>query len=299
MYPDSPIDPLREWDSEPTLGRLKLVRKQSAEHRTIVTAGKFQIGGDEFAVIAGPCAVETERQIMQTAEAVAASGARVLRGGCFKPRTSPYSFQGLGIEGLKLLRKAGDAFGLPVVTEAMTDGQVPVVAEYADIIQIGSRSMGNPALLFAVSAAHRPVLLKRGMVATVEDLLEAAEALLGSGNPDVILCERGIRTFGTLTRNTADLVAVPLIRALTHLPVIVDPSHATGRSCLVSPTARAAAAIGADGLIIEVHPTPAWALSDGEQSLSPGQFASLMRMLEPQVKLWREVRQSEKVPALA
>jgi 3-deoxy-7-phosphoheptulonate synthase len=299
MFPDDPADTAREWDSCPSLGEVKLVRKQSTGHRTIVRAGAVEVGGDDFTVIAGPCAVESERQVMQAAEAVAAAGARLLRGGCFKPRTSPYAFQGLGIEGLKLLRKAGDTFGLPVVTEAMTDSQVPVVAEYTDVIQVGSRSMANAALLAAVSASRRPVLLKRGMVATVEDLLEAAEMLLSGGNSQVILCERGIRTFGTLTRNTADLVAVPLLRQITHLPVIVDPSHATGRRSLISPLCRAAAAIGADGLIIEVHPDPDAAWSDAEQSLSPRQFAALMRLLRPQLDLCREIRAMERVPALA
>jgi 3-deoxy-7-phosphoheptulonate synthase len=257
--------------------------------RTIVRVGGASIGGlRNFAVIAGPCAVESERQIMETAEAVAASGAVLLRGGCFKPRTSPYSFQGLGFEGLKLLRKAGDAFNLPVVTEAMSDGQVPLVAEFADVIQIGSRSMSNLALLNAAAASRRPILLKRGMVATVEELVEAAEWITANGNPNVILCERGIRTFETATRNTADLAAVPLLHMLTTLPVIVDPSHATGRRDLVSPVSRAAVAIGADGLIIEVHPQPETALSDGEQSLTPAEFDQLMHTARRQVRFWHE-----------
>jgi 3-deoxy-7-phosphoheptulonate synthase len=263
-------------------------------HRTTVRAGSVTIGGvRNFTVIAGPCAVESERQIMETAEAVAASGAQLLRGGCFKPRTSPYTFQGLGLAGLKLLRKAGDEFGLPVVTEAMTDGQVPLVAEFADIIQIGSRSMGNTALLSAAAASQRPVLLKRGMVATIEELLEAAQWFIANGNPNVILCERGIRTFETLTRNTCDLVAVPVLHQLTTLPVIVDPSHATGRRDLIAPLSRAAVAIGADGLIVEVHPQPESALSDGEQSLTPAEFGQMMQSVRRQVRFWHE---EEEVP---
>jgi 3-deoxy-7-phosphoheptulonate synthase len=262
-------------------------------HRTVVRAGNVSIGGvNNFTVIAGPCAVESERQIMESAEAVAASGAQLLRGGCFKPRTSPYSFQGLGLEGLKLLRKAGDAVGLPVITEAMTDGQVPLVAEFADIIQIGSRSMSNVALLAAAAASQRPVFLKRGMVATVEELLESAQWILANGNPDVILCERGIRTFGTLTRNTCDIAAVPLLHEMTHLPVIVDPSHATGRRDLIAPLSRAAIAAGADGLMIEVHPHPESALSDGEQSITPAEFDHLMQTVRRQVRFWHE----EEVP---
>jgi 3-deoxy-7-phosphoheptulonate synthase len=257
--------------------------------RTTVRVGGVSIGGSQnFAVIAGPCAVESERQIMETAEAVAASGAVLLRGGCFKPRTSPYSFQGLGVDGLKLLRKAGDAFHLPVVTEAMSDGQVPLVAEFADIIQIGSRSMSNLALLTAAAAAGRPILLKRGMVARVEELVEAAEWITGNGNPNVILCERGIRTFETATRNTADLAVVPLLRTLTTLPVIVDPSHASGRRDLVAPLSNAAVAIGADGLIVEVHPQPESAWSDGEQSLTPAEFDQMMYTVRRQVRFWHE-----------
>jgi len=258
------------------------------EGTRVVEVGGVRFGVGRPIVIAGPCAVESERQVMETAEAVARAGARVLRGGGFKPRTSPYAFQGLGIEGLKLLRKAGDAFGLPVVSEAMSDTQVEPVAEYADLIQVGTRSMQNPSLLAALSRCRRPVLLKRGMVASVEELLEAAEYLLANGNPSVILCERGIRTFGKLTRNTCDIVAVPLLHQLTHLPVLVDPSHSTGRRSLIPPLARAAVAIGADGLLVEVHPTPEKALSDGSQSLSIPQFARMMRRLEPYLRLWEE-----------
>jgi 3-deoxy-7-phosphoheptulonate synthase len=245
-----------------------------------IDAGGCVFGGGEFVVIAGPCAVESESQIMRTAEAVALRGARILRGGAFKPRTSPYSFQGLGVDGLRLLHKAGRAFGLPVVTEVISDTLVDTVAEYADILQVGSRSMDNYLLLEAVARARRPILLKRGMTATVEEYADAAEFVIEHGNRNVILCERGIRTFGTATRNTCDIVAVPLLQAMTGLPVILDPSHATGRRELIPPLACAAAAIGADGLIVEVHPDPARALSDGEQSLTFDQFESMMAGLE-------------------
>jgi 3-deoxy-7-phosphoheptulonate synthase len=250
-----------------------------------VRIGKVEIGGPEFIVIAGPCAVESERQLLETAESVARAGARILRGGAFKPRTSPYAFQGLGLEGLRLLAKARRATGLPFVTEVMTDTQVHMVAEYADMLQVGSRSMGNWALLEAVALSGRPVLLKRGMSATVEELAEVAEALRSSGNAQIVLCERGIRTFGTATRNTCDIAAVPLLQNLTGLPVILDPSHATGRRDLISPVSRAGVAIGADGLIIEVHPNPERALSDGDQSLSFQQFRDLMDDIEPFVKI--------------
>jgi 3-deoxy-7-phosphoheptulonate synthase len=250
-------------------------------------------------VIAGPCAVESERQVMATAEAVACAGANMLRGGGFKPRTSPYAFQGLGREGLKLLRKAGDAFELPIVSEAMSDTQVGIVAEYADAIQVGSRGMGNAALLAALCRCGRPLLLKRAMVASLEELLEAADYLLANGNPNVVLCERGIRTFGKLTRNTCDIVAVPLLHQLTHLPVIVDPSHATGRRSLVPALARAAVAIGADGLLVEVHPSPEKALSDGVQSLAIPQFTRMMQDLKPYFRLWKEERALPVVPAAA
>jgi len=246
-----------------------------------VYAGGCEFGTGEFVVIAGPCAVENERQIMRAAEGVARRGARILRGGAFKPRTSPYSFQGLGVEGLKLLSKAGRASGLAVVTEVMTDTQVGLVAEYADILQIGSRSMENEALLRAAAQTGRPMLLKRGMTATIEEYAAAAEFAAAHGNRNVILCERGIRTFGTATRNTCDIVAVPLLQAMTGLPVIVDPSHATGRRDVIPPLACAAVAIGADGLIVEVHPDPAHALSDAEQSLSFDQFEQMMDGIAP------------------
>ena len=282
------LEPDAEKAAYDSLTSLKLVRKRATGERTTVRVKNVEIGADRFVVIAGPCAVESERQVMETAEAVARAGARALRGGGFKPRTSPYAFQGLGLEGLKLLRKAGDAFGLPVVSEAMSDTQVELVAEYADLIQVGTRSMENAALLAALCRCRRPILLKRAMVASVEELLEAAEYLLANGNPNVVLCERGIRTFGKLTRNTCDIVAVPLLHQLTPLPVIVDPSHSTGRRSLVPSLARAAVAIGADGLLVEVHPSPETALSDGAQSLSIPQFGCMMRRLDPYLRLWAE-----------
>ena len=255
-----------------------------------VQVGKVEFGAADFVVIAGPCAVESERQILQAAEGVAAHGARMLRGGAYKPRSSPYTFQGLGVEGLKLLAKARRATGLPVVTEVMSDTLVDVVAEYADMLQIGSRSMSNWVLLDAAAATGMPILLKRGMTATVEELAEAAEFIRDRGNPNIVLCERGIRTFGTATRNTCDIVAVPVLQKLTGLPVIVDPSHATGVRDLVAPVARAAAAIGAHGLIVEVHPDPDHALSDGMQTLSLHDFGDMMEDLRPFAAVWSERR---------
>ena len=230
-------------------------------------------------------------QIVRTAEAVARAGARILRGGAFKPRTSPYSFQGLGLQGLRLLRKAGRAAGLPVVTEVMSDADVDLVAEYADMLQIGSRSMENYVLLEAAARAGRPILMKRGMTATVEEFAAAAQFVIDQGNSNVILCERGIRTFGTATRNTCDIVAVPLLKSATGLPVILDPSHATGRRDVIPALACAAVAIGADGLIVEVHPEPEMALSDGEQSLSFEQFESMMYGMEPYLRARAGVRE--------
>ena len=238
-------------------------------------------GGPELVVMAGPCAVESEEQVFATARAVAAAGARMLRGGAFKPRTSPYSFQGLGEEGLELLAAAGHAHGLPVVTEVVAPEDVALVARHADLLQIGARNMQNFRLLEAVGATEKPVLLKRGLVATLEELLLAAEYVLAAGNPDVILCERGIRTFVRETRNTLDLAAIPLLKERSHLPVVADPSHGTGVRALVPPLAKAALAAGADGLLIEVHPSPATALSDGPQSLDFSGFAALMRELGP------------------
>jgi len=235
--------------------------------------------------MAGPCAVESERQLLETAEAVAAVGARVLRGGAYKPRSSPYSFQGLGVEALKLLRKAGQQTGLAVVTEVMSEEDVETVAEYADIMQVGSRSMENYSLLEALGRCGRPVLLKRGMTARLEELLDSAQVIAAAGNPDIILCERGIRTFETATRNTLDIAAVPVLQAVSHLPVIVDPSHAAGVRSLVPVLARAAAVVGADGVLVEVHPAPEQALSDGIQSLTFDEFAEMVRDLRRYVPI--------------
>jgi 3-deoxy-7-phosphoheptulonate synthase len=246
---------------------------------TRVRVGGVEIGGSEIVVAAGPCSVETEAQVHEAARAVAAAGARLLRGGAFKPRTSPYAFQGLGEEGLRLLAAAGAATGLPTVTEVMTAEDVPLVARYADALQVGARNAQNFSLLKALGGAGKPVLLKRGFATTVDELLMSAEYVLAHGNPDVILCERGIRTFETCTRNTLDLNAVVVLKQLTHLPVLVDPSHGTGRRELVTPLSKAALAVGADGLIIEVHPRPEEALSDGAQSLTPELFGRLMRDL--------------------
>jgi len=268
----------------------KFVSREFRRERTIVRVNGVQIGGDQFVVIAGPCSVESERQIMDTAEAVARAGARLLRGGAFKPRTSPYEFQGLELEGLRLLRKAKQATGLDIVTEVMTDGDVTLVAEYADLLQVGARNMQNFALLKAVGRCPRPVLLKRGMSSTIHELLMSAEYIVAHGNPNVILCERGIRTFETATRNTCDLAGVALLNELTHLPVIVDPSHATGRRSLVPPVARAAVAVGADGLMVEVHPAPDKAFSDGAQSLTFDGFRQMMQQLRPYLDLWRQAR---------
>jgi 3-deoxy-7-phosphoheptulonate synthase len=272
-------------------------REFKREHSAIKVNGS-QIGGAEFVVIAGPCSVENEKQIMETAEAVAAAGAHMLRGGAFKPRTSPYDFQGLELEGLKLLRKAKEATGLSIITEIMSDRDVEMVAEYADCLQVGARNMQNFALLKTLGGCGRPVLLKRGMSSTLKELLMSAEYIVAHGNPNVILCERGIRTFETVTRNTCDIAAVPALNELTHLPVVVDPSHATGKRSLVPPLVRAAVAIGADGVILEVHPCPEKAVSDGAQSMKLQDFAALMRSLKPYLELWKEGREAA-APALA
>jgi 3-deoxy-7-phosphoheptulonate synthase len=262
-----------------------LVARTDARPRTVVRVGDCEIGGSDFVVMAGPCSVEGERQLLQTAEFVSRCGARVLRGGAYKPRSSPYAFQGLGVEGLKLLKKAREATGLAIVTEVMSEVDVDLVAEYADIMQVGARSMENYSLLEAVGHCGRPVLLKRGMCAKLEDLLRSAQVIVQNGNPDVILCERGIRTFETATRNTFDIAAVPVLNAVSRLPVIVDPSHAAGVSAIVPVLARAAAVVGADGLLVEVHPAPDKALSDGDQSLTFSQFRSMMLDLEPYLEL--------------
>ena len=260
---------------------------KSRSVRTVIDVGNIEIGGSDFVVMAGPCAVECEKQLLQTAEAVAAAGARVLRGGAYKPRSSPYSFQGLGVEGLKILRKAREETGLAIVTEVMSEEDVDQIAEYADIMQVGTRSMENYALLEALGSCGRPVLLKRGMTATIEELLCSAQVIAMAGNPKVILCERGIRTFETATRNTLDIAAVPVLKAVSHLPVIVDPSHAAGVRSLVPVLARASAVVGADGLIVEVHPSPDDALSDGDQSLTFLEFRNMMDDLEPYLDLQR------------
>jgi 3-deoxy-7-phosphoheptulonate synthase len=243
--------------------------------------------------MAGPCSVESERQLLRTAEAVAEAGARILRGGAFKPRSSPYSFQGLGIEGLKLLRKARAATGLAIVTEVMSESDVDLVAEYADIMQVGSRSMENFALLEALGRCPRPILLKRGMTATLAELMQSAQVIAMNGNANIILCERGIRTFETATRNTLDIAAVPVLKTVSHLPVIVDPSHAAGVRCLVPVLAQAAAAVGADGLIVEVHPCPDEAWSDGEQSLPFDEFRKMMEELQAYLDFREKMREKD------
>jgi len=252
----------------------------------IKIGGDVEIGGDRVVIMAGPCSVESKEQIERCAELVARAGGRVIRGGAFKPRSSPYSFQGMGEEGLRLLREAADRNGLLVVSEVMDQTQIPLVAAYADMLQIGARNMQNFNLLREAGKQRKPVLLKRGISATIEELLLSAEYILAGGNYDVILCERGIRTFETYTRNTMDISAIPVVKKLSHLPIIGDPSHGTGRRDKVAPMARAAIAAGADGLLIEVHPDPDHALSDGAQSLRPEQFEELMgqlRMIAPAV----------------
>lgn len=263
------------------MSEYKLVSREFQAEDTVIGVNGIKIGGKGIVVMAGPCAIESKEQITIIAKAVAAGGAVILRGGAFKPRTSPYSFQGLGNAGLVMLAGVGKIVGLPVITEVMDPADVKQVAKLTDIIQIGSRSMSNYPLLKAVGRARIPVLLKRDMAATIEEWLFAAEYILNEGNQNVILCERGIRTFETVTRNTLDINAVPLLKRLTHLPVIVDPSHGTGRRDLVVPVAKAAIAAGADGLLVEVHHDPANAKSDGAQSLLPEQFSRLMRELRP------------------
>ncbi|MDI3297794.1 MAG: 3-deoxy-7-phosphoheptulonate synthase [Bacillota bacterium] len=258
----------------------KLASRAFRPEGSRVWAGPVEVGGPGIVVMAGPCSVESREQLLEAAQAVREAGAAVLRGGAFKPRTSPYSFQGLGAEGLRLLAEARQRTGLPVVTEVMAPQEVELVAEYADVLQVGTRNMQNFSLLKELGRAGKPVLLKRGMSATVEEWLLAAEYVLSHGNPDVILCERGIRTFEHATRNTLDLSAVPLVKRLSHLPVVVDPSHATGLWELVTPMALAAVAAGADGLLVEVHPDPSQALSDGRQSLRPDRLARLVEQAD-------------------
>ena len=254
----------------------KLVSRQLRQARTVVDVRGTKIGNGELVVIAGPCSVESEEQLMQTAHAVKAAGARMLRGGAYKPRTSPYDFQGLGVEALCLLRQASRETGLPIVTEVMSESDVEIVEQYADMMQVGARNMQNFSLLRKLARVSKPVLLKRGPSATVKEWLLAAEYLLAGGNSNVVLCERGIKTFETATRNTLDLAAVALVKELSHLPVLADPSHGTGLRSLIGPMSKAAAAVGADGLLIEVHPCPERALSDGPQSLDLQGFQELM-----------------------
>ena len=253
-----------------------LASREMRDLRTVVNVAGVSIGGAEVVVIAGPCSVESREQLLETAHAVKRAGASMLRGGAYKPRTSPYDFQGLGLEALRLLGEAREETGLPVVTEVLSTDDVDVVAEYADMLQVGARNMQNFALLRRLATTPRPVMLKRGPSATIKEWLLAAEYLLAGGNSDVVLCERGIKTFETDTRNTLDLAAVALARELSHLPVVVDPSHATGRRDIVPAAARAAIAVGADGLLVEVHPRPERALSDGPQSLDLEGFAAMM-----------------------
>src|ERR1700691_51146 len=257
----------------------KLASRNFNPGGTVVKIGGVWIGGEHVVVMAGPCSVESREQIDLVAEQVARAGASVIRGGAFKPRSSPYSFQGLGAEGLQMLRAAADRNGLLVVSEVMDQTQIPLVAEYADILQVGARNMQNFNLLRELCKLRKPVVLKRGIAATIEELLLSAEYIMAGGNYDVILCERGIRTFETYTRNTMDISAIPVVKKLSHLPMVADPSHGTGRREQVAPMARAAVAAGADGLLVEVHPDPDRALSDGAQSLRPEQFQEMMRQL--------------------
>jgi 3-deoxy-7-phosphoheptulonate synthase len=257
----------------------KLASRSFRPGGTIVKIRDVEIGGGRVVVMAGPCSVEGREQINRSAEVVARAGAQVIRGGAFKPRSSPYSFQGMGEEGLRLLREAADRYGLLVISEVMDLTQIPLLNEYADILQVGARNMQNFNLLRELGKERKPVLLKRGIAATIEELLLSAEYILAGGNYDVILCERGIRTFETYTRNTMDISAIPVVKKLSHLPMVADPSHGTGRRDKVAPMARAAVAAGADGLLVEVHPDPDRAFSDGAQSLRPEQFEELMRQL--------------------
>ncbi len=259
----------------------KLTSREFHPEDTVIPILDTVIGDGSLTMMAGPCSIESREQLFETADAVKAAGATIIRGGAFKPRTSPYSFQGLGIQGLRFLAEVRERTGLPVITEVMEPSQVDIVAEYADILQIGTRNMQNYSLLRDVGRVARPVMLKRGYGATVEEFLMAAEYIVSSGNPNVILCERGIRTFETYTRNTLDLAAVPLLHKLTHLPIVVDPSHATGKRWLVKPLAVGGVAVGADGIMVEVHPTPDDALSDAEQQLDFAMFRDMMAAIRP------------------
>jgi 3-deoxy-7-phosphoheptulonate synthase len=265
----------------PIPGKIKLAIKSDDVQKTIVDVNGVKIGGDRVIIMAGPCSVESREQVLEAAIVVKEGGAQILRGGAFKPRTLPYSFQGLGEEGLQLLAEARKATGLPIVTEVMDADKVELVASYADILQIGTRNMQNFPLLKEVGRSDKPVMLKRGMSATINEWLGCAEYILAEGNPNVIMCERGIRTFETITRNTVDISAAPILHAISHLPVIVDPSHGTGSRYLVSPMSKAAIAAGADGVMVEVHPHPEEALCDGAQSLSPDDFKSFIEDIKP------------------
>ncbi len=261
--------------------KIRLAIRHEKTQRTVIDVNGVKIGSEQVAVMAGPCSVESEEQMLQAARAVKAAGAQILRGGAFKPRSQPYSFQGLGKEGLELLAEARDETGLPVITEVMSTEDVELVEAYTDILQIGARNMQNFSLLKKVGRSSKPVMLKRGMSATFNEWLGCAEYILSEGNPDVILCERGIRTFEQITRNTLDISAAPIIHQISHLPVIIDPSHGTGTRSLVEPMAKAAIAAGADGVMIEVHPYPEEALCDGAQSLSPMEFMEVMTGIKP------------------
>ncbi len=273
----------------PILKPYKLASREFKKSDTVIRVGDLEIGGPRFIIMAGPCTVESEEQLMESAYVVKKGGGHILRGGAFKPRTSPYSFQGMEEEGLRLLKKAGEKTGMPVVTEVMNTTEVDLVEEYSDILQIGARNVQNFALLKKAGQARKPVLLKRGMMTTLEELLMSAEYILSAGNSQVILCERGIRTFETATRNTLDLSAVVVLKECSHLPVIVDPSHATGHWKYVTPLARAAVAVGADGILIEVHPEPEKAVCDGLQSLKPERFYQLME----EVSLLEQIMRKE------
>lgn len=261
--------------------KIKLAVRSDESQKTIIKLNGIEIGGDRVVIMAGPCSVESREQVLEAAIVVKEAGAQILRGGAFKPRTLPYSFQGLGEEGLKLLAEARDETGLPIVTEVMDPSEVELVATYADILQIGTRNMQNFPLLKSVGRTDKPVMLKRGMSATINEWLGCAEYILAEGNPDVIMCERGIRTFEQITRNTVDISAVPILHMISHLPVIIDPSHGTGTRSLVEPLAKAGIAAGADGIMVEVHPHPEEALCDGAQSLSPEEFKSFMLGIMP------------------
>jgi 3-deoxy-7-phosphoheptulonate synthase len=280
---DIPTDIFEVLDGVEAVQRItqpyKLASRQFHPENSIFPLDGFTVGGEELTIIAGPCSVESRSQILETAYAVKEAGACALRGGVFKPRTSPYSFQGLGEEGLELLAEAREATGLPIVVEIMSQVQIDLMVKYVDVLQVGARNMQNFNLLRVIGQTQTPVLLKRGLSASIEELLMSAEYILAGGNKQVMLCERGIRTFETATRNTTDINAVPVLKSLTHLPVILDPSHSTGHFDYVAAIARAAVAAGADGLIVEVHPDPAHALSDGRQSLKPEKFAAMVKQV--------------------